>query len=684
MRALLVSLAFVAAAWTGCLAAETETDGGLNAASTLDVASIKVPSGATLVEEGGNAILRFADVALPFRETFQVPAGATIVRTMATVGDTVPISTYMFNEETGRRRCNPDSVDSWGLGIRGAHQCSSVAAIDPPGATWVATASSALAGAVADIDIVFETTPLDGLAAQLDLSQLSMPTHELLPTEYLMVDSFDGTPLWVEITVPEGEGPWPTIIGSSPYNGVTGRGQTPAMWEYFTHDWAKRGYAIVNVDVRGYGMSGGCVEVWSENEQKDQSFIVDWVAQQAWSDGNVGFYGQSYVATTPVAAAVQAPDALKAIIAVAPVMDAYFDWHYGGVPNGESFLSPVAYQILTDSPPVPAEDMPTDPALLAAYATSSFCDPTLMARANDPRMVYDAFYVERNFSARAADITAAVLYTQGFEDSNVKSAMIPDWFNNIEAPKLGVFGHWVHQHPTRTDEEIMFLGWMDQYVKGKPVGFENVAPVHVVVDDELSRTGTTWPPVEAQTLALPADLGAFEFAPNASGPDAQLVLSPAGGGSNFGAPPANAHGIIILDYEVPVDTAVAGVPRVAITGTLVGAANGFIFAEMYDVGPDGTKLMSYGAINLALRNGYDAYDPVVPGAEHYAELPFLPTEHIFREGHTLRVVLFGAGTEAFIPTQPGVYTLGSGEKTQLLLPTLPMDAYVPTPATALR
>ena len=65
--------------------------------------------------------------------------------------------------------------------------------------------------------------------------------------------------------------------------------------------------------------------------------------------------------------------------------------------------------------------------------------------------VYDAFYEERNFSARAADVRVPVLYTQGFEDSNVKSAMITHWFNALAVPKLGLFGHWVHQHPVRAD-----------------------------------------------------------------------------------------------------------------------------------------------------------------------------------------------------------------------------------------
>src|SRR5262249_42230529 len=161
---------------------------------------------------------------------------------------------------------------------------------------------------------------------------LSKPTMKLKPTEKLSVPSFDGTPLYVEVTRPEAEGKYPVVIWSSPYEEPSHAAGEPSAWAYFVHDWAMRGYAIVRADWRGYGDSGGCVEVWGPNEQKDQAFLVDWAAKQPWSDGNVGFYGQSYVATTPVEAAVQAPAALKAIIAVAPVINSYYDWHFGGVP----------------------------------------------------------------------------------------------------------------------------------------------------------------------------------------------------------------------------------------------------------------------------------------------------------------------------------------------------------------
>ncbi len=683
-----LALALTAPALAGCI---TPLTPGATSTATGTLGLIEVPAGATLVEESaGRAILRWTDVDLPFQETFALPEGVTMVRAVATLADAVSVSATMWNEETGRRRCNTDRVDLWDVPVVGTSTCSGLAAIDPPGTVWVARATGALASA-ATVDIVFDAAPLDGLAAMLDLTQLSMGTFDVTDTQYLEIPSFDGTSLWVEVTLPDGEGPWPTVLASSPYNGRYGRGDTPAMWTYFTHDWAKRGYAVVNADVRGFGMSGGCVEVWGINEQKDQAFLVDWVAEQDWSDGNVGFYGQSYVATTPVAAAVQAPDALKAIIAVAPVMDAYYDWHYGGVPNGESSLSPVAYQVLTDTAVAPGDPMSVDPVMLATLAPNGICDPTLVVRANDPRAIYDAFYVERNFSARAADIKAAVLYTQGFEDSNVKSAMIPGWFNDITAPKLGLFGHWVHQHPTRADEEILFLGWMDQYVKGKPVGFDKLPAMEVVATSALSRTGSEWPPTDAVTLALQANVFTGELAPVIDGDgDVDLVLAPATGVPDItnlpvGTGLVNPVPSITFEYPIEADLAIAGIPALAITGLLRGAANAHFYADLYDVDEDGKSgLVTYGMFNLAHRNGHDKFEPATAAAPSSFELPFLPTEHVFPAGHTLRVVLRGVTADESIggAPPPGAYSVSSGEATRLLLPTIDIASYAPVAASA--
>lgn len=687
MRGVLLSLLITMTALAGCLGGSPELP---ESEPELVLDEIKVPEGAELIEDEIGAILEWIDVEFPFQETVTIPGNVSLVRLEGDLDGSGTIRTNMWNADTDRRRCNVDSVDAaWNVQHSGSHQCSGLAAIDPPGSEWVIRVTGPVnaetgVSAKNEVRLVYETAPLDGPVSHLDLDRLSMPTHDLLETTGQYVESFDGTELWVETTLPEGEGPFPTVIAASPYNGQYGRlpdGGSPAMWGYWTHDWAKRGYAAINVDVRGFGLSGGCVEVWGENEQRDQSFIVDWVADQSWSDGNVGFYGQSYVGTTPVAAAVQAPEALKAIIAVAPVINAYEDWHYGGVPNGENTLSPVAYQVLTDVPPDPDPDNPEpwmDPVTVATNLGKGLCDPTLVARANDPRAVYDDYYEQRDFKLRADQVEAAVLFTQGFEDTNVKSAMIPDWFNGIEAPKLGIFGHWVHQHPPRADSEVLFLAWMDQYVKGKDLGLDQVPPVLVQNNVGSERQADAWPTPGLDQTHLWPDWAAGEFHMDESAANgAELSIGP-------GAPVAEET--LEVAYEVPGNLTMSGAATLQMRGTLQPGGNAFLSAELYDRHDGDMDLITWGMFNLAHDETHQTWTPVTGPVD--VDIRFLPTEYVFQEGHELVIRLTGVHDDptAFpgLNVPAGIFTIGdhSDGVGALVLDSPSMDAYTGFDRTA--
>src|SRR5581483_6474979 len=645
----------------------------------------KVPEGAQREAIPGGARLVFEKATLPFERNVTIPLGTTLVRMTVLAGEKDAVSASMRSADTQRRRCNFDPVvAAWDAPTVGSASCSGVAVVDRLPATWTVRAAGPGQGTV-QVDLL--STPLDGPLAKLDLSQLSMRDHELEPTKVQTVPSFDGTPLRVEVTLPQGAGPWPAVIWSSPYNKADRATGKPAAWDYFVHDWAQRGYAVVSADVRGYGESGGCVEVWGANEQKDQAFLVDWVAKQPWSDGKVGFYGQSYVATTPVEAAVQDPPALKAIIAVAPVVNAYDDWHFGGVPNGEGMGSAISYDQLGTQ----AEQNFGDPLSTALNAANGVCDPTVLARASDPRAVYDDFYALRNFSVPASKIQAAVLYTHGFEDSNVKAQMIPDWFNAITAPKLGLFGHWVHQHPARADDEALMLLWLDQYVKGKPVGFEKLPAALVLDSDGREREASQWPDPAAADAVLATDPAGGKLGGAAGSGSASILLDTTEGIQNV-QPPAARLGLAPL--PVPTSLTLTSAPlaqHVRLSGNgvvrlavhLTGADNAYVAAYLRETDANGTRLVTFGMFNLAHRHGHDQYDPVQPGETVQVPLPLLPTEHVFHAGATLSLELRGARVvdwDAGQPGEPGLLEILP--QTALALPEAP--AAGPAPLTATR
>lgn len=68
---------------------------------------------------------------------------------------------------------------------------------------------------------------------------------------------------------------------------------------------------------RGKGCSDGPIVPY-EHDGADADALIDWIATQPWSDGQVGMYGGSYSGFTPWAAAKHKPAALKAIAVGAP------------------------------------------------------------------------------------------------------------------------------------------------------------------------------------------------------------------------------------------------------------------------------------------------------------------------------------------------------------------------------
>jgi uncharacterized protein len=80
---------------------------------------------------------------------------------------------------------------------------------------------------------------------------------------------------------------------------------------------ASNDYAGVIGLTRGKGCSPDPIIPY-EHDGADAAFLVDWIATQPWSDGQVGMYGGSYSGFTPWAAARHHPKALKAIMVGAP------------------------------------------------------------------------------------------------------------------------------------------------------------------------------------------------------------------------------------------------------------------------------------------------------------------------------------------------------------------------------
>ncbi|CRK25005.1 hypothetical protein BN1708_014107, partial [Verticillium longisporum] len=78
--------------------------------------------------------------------------------------------------------------------------------------------------------------------------------------------------------------------------------------------WTRNGYAVVRADERGLGQSTGLLDTMSRGMSEAFFDVVEWAADQPWSNGKVGLLGISYYAGSQWRVAARRPKGLAAIV----------------------------------------------------------------------------------------------------------------------------------------------------------------------------------------------------------------------------------------------------------------------------------------------------------------------------------------------------------------------------------
>lgn len=160
----------------------------------------------------------------------------------------------------------------------------------------------------------------------------------------------DGAEIYVDVFRPVDEKPAAPIIAWGPYgkHGPTryavaypncGLDQD-ALSPYTAFEapdpayWAPRGYAIINVDIRGTWYSKGEATFLSPQEAEDFFDLIEWAGTQLWSNGKVGLSGVSYLTCSQWRVAELNPPHLAAINPWEGWTDTYREVvRHGGIPE---------------------------------------------------------------------------------------------------------------------------------------------------------------------------------------------------------------------------------------------------------------------------------------------------------------------------------------------------------------
>jgi hypothetical protein len=158
-----------------------------------------------------------------------------------------------------------------------------------------------------------------------DYRALSTPDYGMTQDDDVAVPMRDGISLLADVIRPDAPGKFPVLIAASPYpRQIQNLGAPFGFVEAGASDFfVPRGYAHVIANLRGTGGSGGTFGFFDAQERRDLYDLVEWAADQPWSDGNVGMIGISYFAMTQLEAAVEQPPHLKAIFPLETTVDLY-------------------------------------------------------------------------------------------------------------------------------------------------------------------------------------------------------------------------------------------------------------------------------------------------------------------------------------------------------------------------
>ncbi len=104
----------------------------------------------------------------------------------------------------------------------------------------------------------------------------------------LKLEGETGYYLVTEVFLPDGEGPWPTVMSRTPYPTMA------ASNNVLGEEYAKRGIAYVYQFCRGKGGSDGNYEP-NTYEKADGTALMNWICSQDWCE-SLGIQGMSYMA----------------------------------------------------------------------------------------------------------------------------------------------------------------------------------------------------------------------------------------------------------------------------------------------------------------------------------------------------------------------------------------------------
>lgn len=499
---------------------------------------------------------------------------------------------------------------------------------------------------------------------------------------------------------------FPTVLEYLPYrkrDGTTPRDDStyPAF--------ARAGIVGVRVDMSGHGDSDGDFDDEYSQRELDQGVeIINWIAGQSWSNGNVGMMGISWGGFNGLQIAAMHPELLKAVISISSTVDRYNDdIHYkNGCLLYSNFYWANVMLMYASRPadPLIREDwkelwkhrLDTQPWLLQTWLEHSNRDD---------------YWKHGSICENYAGYNTPTLIIGGWADLYMNAP--PALAANSSGVCKAINGPWIHKYPhfafpkPRLDFHQEAINWWNHWLRDEPNAVEQLPDYRAFISQATTPGGwrereqghwvasDTWPaPSETRQLYPTTDKSLSD---NSGTPAAVEICSPQDCGIACGemfslSPDSDLAddqriddgGSLVFQTE-PLTTAVEILGRPQFKCDVsIDQPLGNLCARLVDVHPDGRAYrVSWAVLNLAHRSSQEHPEAMTPGKTESIEMVLNECGYRFEPGHRIQLSLSTSYWPAIQPP-PSVCTatieLGNNTCLQLPLNTGTQAIDLPEPA----
>lgn len=483
------------------------------------------------------------------------------------------------------------------------------------------------------------------------------PLYTVEETDHLWIEMSDGTRLAARLWRPKTDANVPALLEYIPYRKADMVRARDARNHPF---FAMHGYACIRVDMRGSGDSEGHMpDMYAPAELDDARQVINWLAEQPWCNGQVGMFGTSWGGTAALQASIDAPKALKAVIAVCATHDRFEDdIHYmGGCVLTDTFEWGATLPAILASPPTPHVGVDWKDKWRARIDALS-CPLENWLSENGR----GAYWRHGSVIHQADQLSVPILAVGGWSDRYSNSVM-----TLVDArPDLvwGVVGPWGHHYPDHASPgpgigfQRLALEWWDHYLTTEaqpgPIPWPRMRAWLREFDppsDSLETRAGQWIEGEAPTKATEKMTLSFsDLTPEPAPwdvPNAPQTGVMSGDSGYFGRPGGlpldqaddDARSRVFETDPLERDMVIYGMPVLDLRGSVTNGPQKVV-ARMSELSPEGGACrISYGVRNLALDDDLDLLADPPSDRQFNVSIPLHTTAFRVRKGHKLRIAL---------------------------------------------